>query len=186
MAHFCIAAMGTASGIIKILTSHDLMDFANVTTNPASPVTASFKVSNFAIERFEFSEDSHYAAACSSDSVVSLFRLAVRDQKGGAEWQFLGSYGSHYKPIVGLLFGTSEDLDSVPKLLSIGEDQNVVEYDLANSSIVNGIRIKVGNSCRHCLETKVADPWPFFVLQHCLDHFVNRADGHSDGRHLAK
>jgi hypothetical protein len=55
----------------------------------------------------------------------------------------IGSYVSHSKPIVGMLFGTSlEDL-SAPTLISIGEDRMEVEYNLVNSSIAGGLIVTV-------------------------------------------
>ncbi|ORX47377.1 WD40 repeat-like protein [Piromyces finnis] len=54
------------------------------------------------------------------------------------EWNFIGRYQSHWKKIIQILFMPS----SPPRLLSLGQDRMIVEYDLENSSFVNGIKIK--------------------------------------------
>jgi len=54
------------------------------------------------------------------------------------EWNFIGRYKSHWKKIIKILFMPSNP----PRLLSLGKDRMIVEYDLENSSFINGIKIK--------------------------------------------
>jgi len=57
-------------------------------------------------------------------------------QPGGGDqqpWQFLAKHKAHYKKIECLLFGVMLDSSS-PRLLSVGRDRTMVEYDLEHSS----------------------------------------------------
>jgi len=45
----------------------------------------------------------------------------------------------NFKYIIEILFMPS----TPPRLLSLGQDRMIIEYDLENSSFINGIKIKV-------------------------------------------
>jgi len=55
------------------------------------------------------------------------------------EWNFIGRYQAHWKKIIKILFIPSTPI----RLLSLGQDRRIVEYDLENSSFNDGIQIKV-------------------------------------------
>jgi hypothetical protein len=54
----------------------------------------------------------------------------------------VGRYRSHKKPITGLEFGVVPYGD-VAQLMSIGEDKLLIEYNLLESSVTEGVKIKV-------------------------------------------
>ncbi|KAH0625607.1 hypothetical protein JD844_015192 [Phrynosoma platyrhinos] len=78
-----------------------------------------------------FSHNSEYFATADENISVNLYKQFIKD--GEKFWDLLAALHSHYKPICALLFGLQLDSDE-PRLLSLGEDRFLVEYDLANSS----------------------------------------------------
>ena len=94
-----------------------------------------------------------YAAEVAATAALSMGSArAVEEAKGRvprpslphvstthAAYEYVGRFRSHYAPIVGLEFGLAED--SSPRLVSLGADRHLVEYDLANSSVTGGVAI---------------------------------------------
>ncbi|XP_042297325.1 cilia- and flagella-associated protein 251 [Sceloporus undulatus] len=78
-----------------------------------------------------FSHNSEYFATADENISVNLYTQFVKD--GIKFWDLLAALHSHYKPVCALLFGLQLDSDE-PRLLSLGEDRFLVEYDLANST----------------------------------------------------
>lgn len=84
-------------------------------------------------------------AACADVGMhVSLYKFQKPTEGNLAElpaviWEYVGRALSHKKPITGLSFKTDIDRH---RLVSIGEDRFLVEYDCARSSVVDGFQIK--------------------------------------------
>ncbi|KAG8456084.1 hypothetical protein GDO86_002037, partial [Hymenochirus boettgeri] len=90
-----------------------------------------FKYARGAITHISFSHDSQYLATADKEFTVTLFKMTPK--KNGVSWEYLGRYRSHYKTIQNLIFGIHLD-NNEPRLLSLGMDRMLVEYDLINSS----------------------------------------------------
>lgn len=138
---------GTTNGALYMLDSQQLTD-----TQPP------MKHTDGAIVEIAVSSDGTFMATADSQRYVCLYRYLptkvkkLRDGKKQWEleeheaegeevveerWVYLGRARSHSRPITGLEFGMS--VDGKPRLVSVGEDKRVVEYDLENSSIEAGI-----------------------------------------------
>ncbi|KAK3514459.1 hypothetical protein QTP70_018701 [Hemibagrus guttatus] len=113
-------AVGFVSGVVKVLDPCTL----------GEEVEGGFKYSHDCISHLAFSHDSSYLAAADAGKAVMVFHIC----KEGTQyvWHYLGKHRSHYKPIQDLLFGVYLD-STKPRLLSLGMDRRLVEYDLQNS-----------------------------------------------------
>jgi hypothetical protein len=145
-----MVAVGFQNGVVKIIRAENLQDIVYAPEMDSGALDtgrpASFTVAQKPITILGFSPDSQFLASA-AETKLSLFRQvlvpATPDRAESIEWMHIGSYVSHSKPIVGMLFGTSlEDL-SAPTLISIGEDRMEVEYNLVNSSIAGGLIVTV-------------------------------------------
>ncbi|MBN3294386.1 CF251 protein, partial [Polypterus senegalus] len=116
-----LLAVGFVNGAVYIL------DALTLTTECEEP----FKFAKGAITHMAFSGDSQYLATADSGFVVTVFKLSPKN--GKQSWELIGRHRSHYKTIQDIMF--VDDLDGgLPRLLSLGMDQFLVEYDLTNSS----------------------------------------------------
>lgn len=70
---------------------------------------------------------------------VAVFRRNAASKEPNL-WNLLGKYHSHYLPIRDVLFGPPASCFNVPRFFSLGEDRELVEYDLERRfGIVNCI-----------------------------------------------
>ncbi|KAM9624852.1 cilia- and flagella-associated protein 251 [Morphnus guianensis] len=90
-----------------------------------------FKFSRGPITHISFSHDSEYFATADEEYSVTVYKSVL--QNGSRCWEHLAGLHSHYKPIRSILFGVQLDSNE-PRLLSLGEDRQLVEYDLNSSS----------------------------------------------------
>eukprot|EP01116_Phalansterium_solitarium_P023435 TRINITY_DN8206_c0_g1_i3.p1 TRINITY_DN8206_c0_g1~~TRINITY_DN8206_c0_g1_i3.p1 ORF type:complete len:674 (-),score=247.30 TRINITY_DN8206_c0_g1_i3:112-2133(-) len=126
-------AVGFVNGHVKFLSAATLKDVT----------TGSFKTSHAAVLDIVFSNNSQYAAIADADNCVCVYKcdedLSADGGRNFDKWELVGKHRSHTKPITGLLF--MEELAG-QRLMSLGEDRTLVEYDLAGSSITKGLLIK--------------------------------------------
>ncbi|NXW60505.1 CF251 protein, partial [Eurystomus gularis] len=90
-----------------------------------------FKFSHGPVTHVSFSHDSEYLATADEKYSVIVYKRVL--QNGSRCWEHLAGLYSHYKPIRSILFGVQLDSNE-PRLLSLGEDRQLVEYDLKSSS----------------------------------------------------
>uniref|UniRef100_H2YNA4 Cilia- and flagella-associated protein 251 n=1 Tax=Ciona savignyi TaxID=51511 RepID=H2YNA4_CIOSA len=108
-------AVGMTSGLVVILDAISLVE------------EASFHYASDVITHCSFSHNSRYLATADGSFTTSVF--IYDDEK---QWKYLGRYKAHYDVIQDLSFGI--DLDSnQPRLLTLGKDRVLVEYNLSGS-----------------------------------------------------
>ncbi|NXC42401.1 CF251 protein, partial [Penelope pileata] len=90
-----------------------------------------FRFSRGPVTHICFSHDSEYLATADEKYTVIVYKRVLRDEHRC--WEHLAGVYSHYKPIRSILFGVQLD-SSEPRLLSLGEDRQLIEYDLSSSS----------------------------------------------------
>ncbi|KFO95787.1 WD repeat-containing protein 66, partial [Calypte anna] len=90
-----------------------------------------FKFSHGPVTHINFSHDSEYFATADEKYAVTVYKSVL--ENGSRCWEHLAGMHSHYKPIRNILFGVQLDSNE-PRLLSLGEDRQLVEYDLNSSS----------------------------------------------------
>ncbi|NWR08668.1 CF251 protein, partial [Paradoxornis webbianus] len=116
----CFLAAGFTDGSVYILDAISLQSICEAFQFSQSPVT-----------HISFSHDSKYLATADENYSVIVYKRVL--QNGSRRWEHLAGLDSHYKPIRSILFGVHPGSNE-PRLLSLGEDRQLVEYDL-NSSI---------------------------------------------------
>ncbi|XP_075291060.1 cilia- and flagella-associated protein 251 [Opisthocomus hoazin] len=90
-----------------------------------------FKFSHGPVTHVSFSHNSEYLATADEKYSVTVYKRVLKN--GSRCWEHLAGLHSHYKPIRSILFGVQLDSNE-PRLLSLGEDRQLVEYDLSSST----------------------------------------------------
>ncbi|NWV62836.1 CF251 protein, partial [Malurus elegans] len=112
-------AAGFTDGSVHILDAISLQS-----------ICEEFQFSQGPVTHISFSHDSKYLATADEKYTVTVYRKVL--QSGSKCWEHLAGLESHYKPIRNILFGVQTDSNE-PRLLSLGEDRQLVEYDLKSS-----------------------------------------------------
>ncbi|XP_027734426.1 cilia- and flagella-associated protein 251 isoform X2 [Empidonax traillii] len=112
-------AAGFTDGSVHILDAISLQSSCKELRFSQGPVT-----------HISFSHNSQYLATADEKYSVIVYKKVLQD--GRRCWEHLAGLESHYKPIRSILFGVQADSNE-PRLLSLGEDRQLVEYDLSSS-----------------------------------------------------
>ncbi|KGL84942.1 WD repeat-containing protein 66, partial [Tinamus guttatus] len=115
-----LLAAGFADGTVHILDAISLCS-----------ICQEFKFSHGPVTHMSFSHDSEYLATADENLAVTVYRGVLRT--GQRCWEHLAGLHAHARRIRGVLFGVQLDSDE-PRLLSLAEDRQLVEYDLSSSS----------------------------------------------------
>uniref|UniRef100_A0A803YMV6 Cilia- and flagella-associated protein 251 n=1 Tax=Meleagris gallopavo TaxID=9103 RepID=A0A803YMV6_MELGA len=113
-------ATGLTDGSVHVLDAISLLSCCEV-----------FRFSRGPITHVQFSHDSEYLATADEKYAVTVYKRVLQNERRC--WEHLAGLHSHYKPIRSILFGIQLD-GSEPRLLSLGEDRQLIEYDLSSSS----------------------------------------------------
>ncbi|XP_076416932.1 cilia- and flagella-associated protein 251 isoform X2 [Peromyscus maniculatus bairdii] len=111
---------GFTEGTVYIL---DAMSLENEIPEP-------FKYSRTSVSHVSFSHDSNYLATADISFTVAVYKVVVVD--GQRVWEYLARLRSHHNSIRSLLFGVHLDSNE-PRLLSLGKDRFLIEYNLIKS-----------------------------------------------------
>ncbi|CAH6778910.1 Wdr66 [Phodopus roborovskii] len=111
---------GFTEGTVYIL---DAMSLENESPEP-------FKYSRTSISHVSFSHDSNYMATADVSFTVAVYMVVVKN--GQRVWEYLARLRSHHNTIRSLLFGVHLDSNE-PRLLSLGKDRFLIEYNLIKS-----------------------------------------------------
>ncbi|PIK40727.1 putative WD repeat-containing protein 66-like [Apostichopus japonicus] len=114
--------IGFTNGSVRILDAITLED----------ECPEPFRYSRDAVTHCVFSHDSLWFATGDANFCVTVYKAGSPNSDW--PWTYLGKHRAHYKPIRTVTFGIKLDSD-MPRLLSLGEDRALVEYDLNNSGI---------------------------------------------------
>ncbi|XP_067673834.1 cilia- and flagella-associated protein 251-like isoform X2 [Haliotis asinina] len=116
-----LLAVGFTNGCVRVLDAITLQD----------EMEEPFRYARDAITHIAFSHDSQYLATADAEYTVTVYKKEGRGT--GSPYTYMGRHRAHYKPIRDIMFGVHLD-STAPRLLSLGEDRVMVEYDLENSS----------------------------------------------------
>ncbi|XP_072456650.1 cilia- and flagella-associated protein 251 [Notamacropus eugenii] len=104
-----------------------IMDAVSLKNEAPEP----FKYSRGNVTLISFSHDSQFLATADVNFTVAVYKLM--EKNGEKVWEYLARLHSHHKKIQSLLFGIQQD-NNDPRLLSLGKDRLLIEYDLLNST----------------------------------------------------
>lgn len=126
-------AVGLASGAVHVLDALSLQPLSSATI---------FAVLASEVAHVAWAADGRFLAAA-ADRCLALFS---KQADFDAPYLFVGRIRAHHKPISAVLFGADPDT-AAPRLLTLGLDRMLVEYDLAGSSFAAGVLVR-GSSVR--------------------------------------
>lgn len=140
--------MGYTSGVVKILDPSTLEDYCIFRSSTAvilgiqfcqsGRICAAFDAEyHVLLWKYVLDENAELTPEMDDDFMDSKLSPAARLMRKG--WEYIGRYRSHTKPITGLEFCSRED--GRISLISVSEDRTLVEYDLDNSTLEEGMKL---------------------------------------------
>eukprot|EP00796_Vickermania_ingenoplastis_P009311 gene9311-6550_t len=127
--------VGFTNGVLKVLDAETLEE------------KQSFKPKRQdSVLKLCFSDDSRMLATGTQMGYVGLYEYVHHnhDPSRPMEWEFVGHHKTHRAAICGLQFGHNT-LGERIRLLSVGEDKRLIEYNLMESDVENGLQLRVAH-----------------------------------------
>lgn len=123
-------AIGCTNGVVKFLDSANLEERKSIKPKRPSSIT-----------RMVFASSGRLLATGDDTGCVSLFwyEHIQGNTSKAMGWDVVGRHKTHKGTITGLQFGDDSGLH---RLLSVGEDQRLVEYDLIDSEPETGLLVR--------------------------------------------
>ncbi|XP_050454622.1 cilia- and flagella-associated protein 251-like isoform X1 [Cataglyphis hispanica] len=104
----------------------------HITLNPLEDIP--YKHSSAAVNKIAFAQCADYMAYADNALTVVVFkRNDITTSNESNVWNLIGKYHSHYLPIRDILFGPAISDSAASRFFSLGEDQELIEYDLEHS-----------------------------------------------------
>ncbi|XP_045514979.1 cilia- and flagella-associated protein 251-like [Pieris brassicae] len=110
------------------LDTGELLFLDPITIDLLTPIP--FKDTDHSIKEINYSCDSITLAFADAGRTVCVYKYDCNN----FQWQFVGKHRAHYKEITSVFFLPQKNADGEYKLLSLGADRMMVEYDIGDSS----------------------------------------------------
>jgi WD40 repeat protein/Ca2+-binding EF-hand superfamily protein len=172
-------AVGFTNGALYVVTTENFDEVYHQRITKSASITD-----------IQYSSDSSFLACTLDDNTLALFRSLEKlspttpmmnhaqdddqiqmatVQQERKKWEYVGRRRSHWAKVTGLAFIGSGSQESPHRLFTIGADRQVVEYDFANSTYLEGVAVKtttgVENTARPTsFAWTLKDNRPFFVV----------------------
>ena len=114
-------ALAFEDGTVRVIDSLTLSD----------ELKQPFAMSKGPITHIQFSHNSKFLVTADKDLCIVVYKAQFVED--APPFAFFGKNRAHYKEITGIMFGVALESEQ-PRLMSIGKDRVLVEYDLENSS----------------------------------------------------
>ncbi|KAF8282413.1 hypothetical protein TcBrA4_0082760 [Trypanosoma cruzi] len=126
-------AIGCTNGLVKFLDATTLEERKSIKPKRTD-----------CVKRMAFSDAGNRLATGDSAGCVSLYEFdhPQGNTKKPMEWDIVGRHKTHRAAISGLQFG---DDGGLQRLLSVGEDKRLVEYDLIDSEPESGLLVQTAH-----------------------------------------
>lgn len=127
-------AIGCTNGVVKFLDANSLVERKTIKPKRSDCIT-----------RMVFANAGNRLATGDSAGCVGLYELNHTQGSNATkamEWDIVGRHKAHRAAICGLQFG---DDDGLPRLLSVGEDKRLVEYDMIDSEVETGLLVRTAH-----------------------------------------
>ncbi|CAM6051011.1 unnamed protein product [Sphagnum compactum] len=121
-----LISCGFTNGILKLIHSDNFADIQ------------SFSYTRLCIYQVMFSRNANYLASGDASFCVALLHLQF--DVDGDRWICIGKYRSHAATVTGVHF--TEDSEGLTRLFSIGQDTMLVEYNVQESKVASGLKLK--------------------------------------------
>nr|CDS33421.2 hypothetical transcript [Hymenolepis microstoma] len=122
----------------------------------------SFDYAKGPVSKIVFSPDGIYCAYFDTDLTTTLLKQGDVKNKNESKWIFSGRHRAHGGRIVDIMFHNFGSIDK-PRLLTLGEDRMLVEYDIENATsdgLPLKMRIQVETIAKPQCFTAMGDLYP--------------------------